>query len=540
MAFSFGTSGSTPQNALRSVLGGSPVAAGGTPASKALSIASMAAPPLKSASPAVQTTTPAVSAPKPVDFSQVAQTAGLIPKSQTITNTDGSSHTTTYHPPQAAASGTPAVTSATPQPLASQNVTLPSGAVLDKSGNVITPAPQNSSSQVFPGQQTDMTVSKSPPSTDTNPYLEPLANISQNGDFTSEEQGLLQQGRSIVSKLGPALATITNTPGIQGAQDARAANLTSSVGSELQGIEGLLSGANNAQSTLQGGLNNAGQLATPSNAFTQVSPGNIAINSSGQPVASAPSYQPIGQTVAVSPTPNLPGGTAGEATPYTIKSGDTFSALASSLGTTTAAIEAANPGVDPNNLQPGQQINVPSSTASSTGSPFQAGVVAGEQSAGQSVAAMNVALGQARGIQSQIGALLQQQPNLNQSPLAAANAIQQWAQSTQAPTGPYVSLLQDLQEYANTIAPVLGVGGTATDLKTSIATNMVPTLAAGGTIQQALANLDNTAVGKINSAIKAGQNAGSPVQNQPQASAGSSNSGAGTISTNYGTINPNL
>jgi LysM repeat protein len=44
---------------------------------------------------------------------------------------------------------------------------------------------------------------------------------------------------------------------------------------------------------------------------------------------------------------------------YTIQSGDTFSSIAQKLNTNVAAIEALNPGVNPNDLQVGQVINVP-------------------------------------------------------------------------------------------------------------------------------------------------------------------------------------
>ncbi|MDK2820187.1 MAG: peptidoglycan DL-endopeptidase LytF, partial [Clostridia bacterium] len=46
--------------------------------------------------------------------------------------------------------------------------------------------------------------------------------------------------------------------------------------------------------------------------------------------------------------------------PYTIKSGDTLWKLAQQYNTTVEAIMAANPGVDPNNLQIGQVICIPS------------------------------------------------------------------------------------------------------------------------------------------------------------------------------------
>jgi len=45
---------------------------------------------------------------------------------------------------------------------------------------------------------------------------------------------------------------------------------------------------------------------------------------------------------------------------YTIQDGDTFSAVADRLGLDLNAILAANPGIDPDNLQVGQVINLPS------------------------------------------------------------------------------------------------------------------------------------------------------------------------------------
>lgn len=45
---------------------------------------------------------------------------------------------------------------------------------------------------------------------------------------------------------------------------------------------------------------------------------------------------------------------------YTVKSGDTLSRIAKHYGTTVKAIEAANPGVDPNHIKVSQKLTIPS------------------------------------------------------------------------------------------------------------------------------------------------------------------------------------
>ncbi|HUO09861.1 MAG TPA: LysM peptidoglycan-binding domain-containing protein [Phycisphaerae bacterium] len=53
---------------------------------------------------------------------------------------------------------------------------------------------------------------------------------------------------------------------------------------------------------------------------------------------------------------------------YTIQKGDTFGSLAKKNHTTSKAILAANPGVNPNRLKVGQKINMPSASSSASGS----------------------------------------------------------------------------------------------------------------------------------------------------------------------------
>lgn len=66
-------------------------------------------------------------------------------------------------------------------------------------------------------------------------------------------------------------------------------------------------------------------------------------------------------TTTVTVTPIAPGGA------YTVKAGDTLSAIAETHGITLAALEAANPQIENFNLiYPGQVIHFPSGTAGST------------------------------------------------------------------------------------------------------------------------------------------------------------------------------
>lgn len=72
----------------------------------------------------------------------------------------------------------------------------------------------------------------------------------------------------------------------------------------------------------------------------------------------------VGQQICipVAPSSSCPNGTL-----YTIVAGDTLSELARRYGTTVSAIEAANPGIDPYRLYIGQQICIPSSASTPTG-----------------------------------------------------------------------------------------------------------------------------------------------------------------------------
>jgi len=58
------------------------------------------------------------------------------------------------------------------------------------------------------------------------------------------------------------------------------------------------------------------------------------------------------------PTADTTGASAGGEV-YAVKSGDTLSRIAKHFGTTVKAIEAANPGVDPNHIKVNQKLTIP-------------------------------------------------------------------------------------------------------------------------------------------------------------------------------------
>ena len=85
------------------------------------------------------------------------------------------------------------------------------------------------------------------------------------------------------------------------------------------------------------------------------------------PIAEAtnPPVAPTNPVVVAPPMPPDPipaPPTAGTAKEYTIVKGDYFEKIAKANGVTIAAIEKANPGVDPKKLKLGQKIQIPGAT----------------------------------------------------------------------------------------------------------------------------------------------------------------------------------
>lgn len=80
------------------------------------------------------------------------------------------------------------------------------------------------------------------------------------------------------------------------------------------------------------------------------------VGDTGQPVAT-PANGSNGQT----------GGTGACASPYTVKAGEWFLLIARNCGVTPAELQAANPGVNPNLLRPGQVLNIPGGSSGGGG-----------------------------------------------------------------------------------------------------------------------------------------------------------------------------
>lgn len=99
MASAFNSQGSTPAITWTDKY---PTTSGTTPASKALVAAGSGGPvPSNPATPYNANIAPApTNTATPYNASIAPTTSGLIPKSQTVTQADGSSHTVTYHPPE--------------------------------------------------------------------------------------------------------------------------------------------------------------------------------------------------------------------------------------------------------------------------------------------------------------------------------------------------------------------------------------------------------------------------------------------------------
>lgn len=259
-----------------------------------------------------------------------------------------------------------------------------------------------------------------------------------------------QQITGLKTDLASKTGDLANEGGVLNYQTGRIGALQNQEAVKESALQGQLT--NELAANAQGiqGLSSAAGLATPANQNYNVSPGNKTYDSSGNLIASGPQLGSIGSQQYYDP---------------------------------------ANPG------------------ATSGNTPFTAGEVAGNQSLGAQYAQNVSANNQAKAVKAQIDSYLTSNPNLNPSALSDVNSVIQLL-SGKVSNPAYQTLSNYLSEYVNTLAPILGVGGDTTNLKTQIAQGFINAKASGQSIGAVLDGIEALAEAKL-SAQKGGSNGSS-------------------------------
>ena len=507
MAYSFNTQGATPLSA--NVFASSGVS-GSTPQANALNTIASGQP-----------RTNAVMLPPPFASTPL--------KSTTINNVDGSSITHSYHAPTPGilASAQVPTNQSVKQADGSYTLSAPPGSTAQTNGQIPAASQHSQTPQQppVPSPATTAAAPQQPPQQPQTPLAQATTGllgagaansaIAANANTIADKYANLANPGLLLAK-GEELGNATT--GTMPVGEGNASAIANATGTYMQGLsqqeqQQLAANAQGltGQAQTQNALGTAGQLGSQT-----VTPpaGGVTTNLATGQQYSNPALAPIGSQQFYSPQPNGTAGqppTAGQATPYTIAPGDTFSALAAKNGTTVAALEQANPGVNENNLQIGQSINIP---PSQSGSPFTAGVVAGQQALGTQYAQNYSAYQQAEGIRNNIDSIVQSNPNLNPSQFTDVNSALQFLNG-RVSNPQYAILANNVAEYVNTLAPILGVGGDTTNYKTELAQQFVTGAANGQNMQQILAGIAQTAGVKLGQQQSAGQSTGTVQQTQP-------------------------
>jgi LysM repeat protein len=177
--------------------------------------------------------------------------------------------------------------------------------------------------------------------------------------------GLLLAGctRSATTATVPTSVPTGAISGTQGVtqpsdQDATMAAIGTQVSAQLTQTA-VASGSGGGQEQTPG----AGTTA-PQPSATDTPQGGQPTNAPGAPAATVPAQ------VATS-TPNPPGAPCPN--PYTVQQGDWIYKIARNCNVAVSALIAANPGINPNFISPGQQLNMPGPGATPVGIDLQAG-----------------------------------------------------------------------------------------------------------------------------------------------------------------------
>lgn len=89
---------------------------------------------------------------------------------------------------------------------------------------------------------------------------------------------------------------------------------------------------------------------------------NPTVNAANLEIGSQISVPSTPATVPAPAQPAISTQSPPSSSTYTVKAGDTFSSIATALGTTIAALEEANPKASPTNLQVGDQLSIPTAS----------------------------------------------------------------------------------------------------------------------------------------------------------------------------------
>ncbi len=115
----------------------------------------------------------------------------------------------------------------------------------------------------------------------------------------------------------------------------------------------------------------------------------------------------------------------------------------------------------------------------------------------QSLPQLQAANTASKGIETTISNFIDANPDINPTNVAFTNSVNQWVQGKQLTDPRYQTLFNYLSEYANTLAPVLGVGGSPTNLKTEIAQSFLNAKSSGQSIKSVLQNMSQLADDKV-------------------------------------------
>ena len=283
-------------------------------------------------------------------------------------------------------------------------------------------------------------------------------------------------------------ALTANAQGLTAAQqeataEAAAGGLANTQQANIQSGEAAAGGlANTAQANTQSGLQEAGALASPNNSTQTVGQGQTVLNASGQPVATTPVVAPVGSESQYA-TPPTTYNAAGQPT-------------TASGGTPSAG---------------------------NTNTPFTAGQVAGQETLGATSVANNAAISAAQGIQQKINTEINQNGINSLSSSTLANSFNDWIQG-QLSNPNLSNFFNDLTDYTQTLAPLIGIAGSPTDAKTYLSSQLVNAAQSGSTIQSVMDNLNSLTLNKNANVIAAG-NGATPVGQGSQPVSTSQNQG---------------